>query len=276
MEKINRWSGGSFDGIGYQCPHCGTWCRDETSYTNYHLKQACKVFYNTHVNTPGNCQFCNKFCKNLNSLRNHERLCRNNPNRAKITDYITQESRQKALKAKRNRGTISNGAIKARQDGREYIVSQETREKLRESGLKQGPWSEEKRKRHSDIMKEVVKSNPDSYSINNVCGRVRRIEYKGYILLGKWELQVAQALDAANIKWTNKIEPFTYKWKNSDRSYFPDFYLPDYDIYLEVKGYERERDRAKWSVVPNLLVIKAREINLLKEGTSITTLLKEP
>lgn len=28
-----------------------------------------------------NCKFCNKECKNDNSLRNHERLCKLNPNR---------------------------------------------------------------------------------------------------------------------------------------------------------------------------------------------------
>lgn len=30
---------------------------------------------------PGSCRFCQKFCKNQNSLRNHERTCRNNPDR---------------------------------------------------------------------------------------------------------------------------------------------------------------------------------------------------
>lgn len=30
-----------------------------------------------------NCKFCNKECKNQNSLRNHERLCKLNPNRQK-------------------------------------------------------------------------------------------------------------------------------------------------------------------------------------------------
>ena len=27
------------------------------------------------------CKFCEKVCKNANSLRNHERLCKQNPNR---------------------------------------------------------------------------------------------------------------------------------------------------------------------------------------------------
>lgn len=33
-----------------------------------------------------NCKFCNKECKNDNSLRNHERLCKNNPDR-QLTPY---------------------------------------------------------------------------------------------------------------------------------------------------------------------------------------------
>lgn len=32
-----------------------------------------------------NCKFCNKECKNNNSLRNHERLCKLNPNRQLTT-----------------------------------------------------------------------------------------------------------------------------------------------------------------------------------------------
>jgi hypothetical protein len=32
-----------------------------------------------------NCQYCNKECKNANSLRNHERLCKSNPNRDMVS-----------------------------------------------------------------------------------------------------------------------------------------------------------------------------------------------
>lgn len=31
------------------------------------------------------CQYCNKECKNTNSLKNHERVCKHNPNRALTT-----------------------------------------------------------------------------------------------------------------------------------------------------------------------------------------------
>ena len=33
-------------------------------------------------------------------------------------------------------------------------------------------WNEENRKKHSDLMKDIVKNHPESYSINNVSGRI--------------------------------------------------------------------------------------------------------
>ena len=41
------------------------------------------------------CKFCSKECKNQNSLRNHERLCKENPNRQ--LPIRSAESEQKRL-----------------------------------------------------------------------------------------------------------------------------------------------------------------------------------
>lgn len=46
-----------------------------------------------------------------------------------------------------------------------------------------------------------------------------------------------------------------------DRTYYPDFYLPQDDLFIEVKGYETERDRAKWRDFPlKLKVIRKSDI----------------
>ena len=59
---------------------------------------------------------------------------------------------------------------------------------------------------------------------------------------------------------------FNYTW-NGNRTYFPDFYLPSLNLYVEVKGYETERDTAKWSQFPKkLFVIKAKEIKEIRKG----------
>jgi len=217
-----------------------------------------------------NCSFCKKQCKNSNSLRNHERLCKLNP------DYIPPPSKTdawyKAMREMRENNRHSNGALRAKKLGVPYVVSEETRKKVSEFMKIRNSqyWTLETRFKHSQIMREAVFKHPDSYCKNNVVGRVKNIAYKDTNLKGSWEVVVANALDKENIKWTNDITPFNYFFENKWRLYFPDFYLPDYDLYIEVKGYERERDRAKWLVVNRLLVIKAAQIKALKQNAQIS------
>lgn len=122
-------------------------------------------------------------------------------------------------------------------------------------------------------MKRAVREHPESYSSCNVNGRVKKIEYKNIVLNGKWELEVAQFLDKNQIEWERPKIGFEYIWNNGTHIYYPDFYLPASNLYIEVKGYERERDRYKWTVVKNLLIIKVKEINEIRKGTFIINLL---
>src|SRR5690606_23086156 len=113
----------------------------------------------------------------------------------------------------------------------------------------------------------------DSYSCNNVCGRTKLFDIVDSFGIdtkvnGGWERTLCEYLNNYNIKWTNIItEKFLYEWNNKTRRYYPDFYLIDYDCYIEVKGYERDRDLAKWNSFPKkLLIIKANEIKQIKKG----------
>lgn len=133
-------------------------------------------------------------------------------------------------------------------------------------------WTKEKRLEHSLKMKKAVNDNPESYSSKNVCGRVKTIKTIDSLgnetsCLGKWELLVIDYLNKNNIRWSNKIEEnFQYYWNESYHRYFPDFKLLDYDnVFIEVKGYERDRDKAKWEQFPHkLIIIKKEEIEKLK------------
>jgi hypothetical protein len=114
-------------------------------------------------------------------------------------------------------------------------------------------------------MKSAVKSYPDSYTKNNVVGRVKNIEYKGVKLKGGWEIIVAKWLDENNVRWEHETKSFDYEW-NGIRKYYPDFYLPDFDLFIEVKGYQTERDLHKWESVKNLVVFKLDEIKKIKNN----------
>jgi hypothetical protein len=144
-------------------------------------------------------------------------------------------------------------------------MSDETKKKISEA-LKNRVWTEEQRKQHSEVMKIAVKKHPNSYTKNNVVGRVKNIDYNGVKLKGKWELIVAKWLDDNQINWEHETKSFEYEW-NGVRNYYPDFYLPDFDFFIEVKGYVTDRDLSKWKNITNLKVFKLSEINKIKNNT---------
>jgi len=211
------------------------------------------------------CSYCSKFCKNSNSLIQHQIRCKLNPNKLKIhssfIDYNTKIKRGELIKVNTNQYT------KAALNGTVIIVSEETRQKL--SKLQTGRRkTEEQKNKLSIIMKETVKKYPDSYSAAQINGRVKKIRYKDILLDGGWELIVAKWFDSNQIKWERNIIGFTYEW-NGQRTYFPDFYLPDLNVYIEVKGYTRDRDLYKWKAVPNLIIIKKLDIEKIKKNEYI-------
>lgn len=224
------------------------------------------------------CKYCDKECKNKNSLSQHEVRCKLNPEKIiVISNFISYNEK------------ISNGDLKKENTNQfskaeklglpKPIISDETRYKFG-SGTRNKFWSEDKKERHSKIMTQVAIDNPLSYSANNVCGRTKlheTIDSYGLItkLNGAWELLVANYLDSLNIKWTNIIDnKIMYHWNGKDRRYYPDFYLPEFDMYIEVKGYQRDRDLQKWKSLNNLIILKQKEITKIKENTfDIFTLL---
>lgn len=137
-------------------------------------------------------------------------------------------------------------------------MSEETKNKLSVASKKQ-VWSEERRKLHSERMKIAVASNPESYRSSNR-GRTKQIIHNGIKFQGRWELEFYLYCVENKILIERSNEWFEYEW-NGIRKYFPDFYLPEKNLYVEVKGYETERDRAKWLSFPkDLKIIKKDDI----------------
>lgn len=213
------------------------------------------------------CDFCNKEIPNAGSLAVHERYyCKLNPQKKSKKSNFTEYNRK--LRTGEIQKQFGNQYVKAKLTGVQYVMSDETRRKISEKS-KQQVWNEDKKLRHSISMKNAVINHPLSYSAHNVCGRTKKIDYNGKKLTGTWELEVAKFLDRKGIAWTNILKPFQYVWESSVRNYFPDFYLSEYNLYIEVKGNKTDRDEAKWSVVENLMIIEKDGIKKLKSGIDL-------
>ena len=243
--------------LSHSIRFCCIKCHKEINFSNFNNHcSICKGVINKPVieyPLDLKCPHCKKQLKNNNSWLSHVRLCKENPNRAP-SPYGTLGKK----------GT--NQYIKAAKLG--LPIPKQTEESKQKTIFlnKTRVWDEVLREKHSIAMRNVVKKYPDSYSKNNVCGRVKRIEYKNYSLKGTWELNVAKWLDAQNILWEYEINPHDYFWNNRIHSYFPDFYLSEYNVYIEVKGIETDRDRAKWEQFnDDLVIIDKRSINKIND-----------
>lgn len=61
----------------------------------------------------------------------------------------------------------------------------------------------------------------------------KRINYNNIIFRSLWEANFAKWLDLSGIKWKYESKTFDL----GDTTYTPDFYLPEFDCYIEIKGY---------------------------------------
>ena len=200
-----------------------------------------------------NCIYCTKECKNNNSLRNHQRLCKYNPDR--------QKSNIELFKAKNNIpwNKDKKGAQKAWNRGKTGTFkgkahSPQTRAKM----------SASRNKLYTDGW-ECVAGRCKKYNYESpVAGKIK--------VDGSWELIFCRFADANNLKWERNKKRFPYtKPDGKAATYQPDFYVHNWKSYVEVKGYETGLDKAKWSQFPERLIIyRKKEIGELDEWLKST------
>lgn len=87
--------------------------------------------------------------------------------------------------------------------------------------------------------------------------------YKGMSFDSSWEIKVAKSLDENNIEW--KRGGMTLPWIDDigkDHNYYPDFYLPKYDVYLDPKNdYLAGLDKRKIELVEEQNKVKVLILN---------------
>ena len=112
-------------------------------------------------------------------------------------------------------------------------------------------------KKISKTIQEKVKNGTWHFSFS----KTRCHDYKNVRLYGTWELKYAIYLDSKNIIWEQNKKRFPYIYNGKQRYYIPDFYLPKENCYVEIKGYETEKDRSKWKHFTNkLTVLKYKDL----------------
>lgn len=113
---------------------------------------------------------------------------------------------------------------------------------------KSHPHTQETREKLSQIQSERIKKMGSGGFKNIKWYYVKNHEDDSIVVRGKWELFVSELLNKHGIKWF-RGNALKYKdQNNATHRYSPDFYLPDMDAYIEVKGYFSEKDKNKMNL----------------------------
>lgn len=114
-------------------------------------------------------------------------------------------------------------------------------------GKKRGPASDETKKKMS--LARTGKPQSDAHAAAVLAAwRGSRPVYAGIKMRSSYEVRLAKAFDARNIRWIYEQKRFNLE----TCSYLPDFYLPDEDVYWEAKGYFSEESQNKCALFRKL------------------------
>lgn len=108
--------------------------------------------------------------------------------------------------------------------------------------------SDELRQQHSREKVKAIVSTPHLFTRArtgaNTAGH--RADLGGKYFRSAWEANYARFLNFTGTKWEYEKKTFWFeKIKRGVRSYTPDFYLPEQDVYHEVKGWMDKRSATK-------------------------------
>lgn len=86
--------------------------------------------------------------------------------------------------------------------------------------------------------------------------------YKQMWIDSGWELCYVLYNEDHNIKFERNIYKFPYTYKGYTKNYIPDFYLPDKDVYVEIKGKEPNICQYKYAALPvdKLIILRQKEM----------------
>lgn len=167
------------------------------------------------------CKWCNKECKNTNSLRQHEIRCKENPNHITVKPTYGYKG-----KVGWSRG------LNKETDERVKNISKGVNKYLEtHPGTFLG-------KKHSDKTKQIMSKNARENNFQSHWGFRKSYPYNCLTLQSSYEVETAKSLDANNVIW-NKPKYGLFEYIDNlgkVHTYTPDFYLPEYDVYLDPKN----------------------------------------
>lgn len=233
-------------------------CKTQTTTNNlnkHYLSKTCvTITINTNLKVvDGKCPYCNIFINHLKPQQraNHCRWCVENPKHGvyKEAASVRLKNNKRPSSIKLDYEEIGKKISQRHKEGA-YLNSPRKRydTKVRNGTLKP-----------SDDTKKKMSVSAGNSKHQRVCKRTHTyIDIKGrsFKFDSSWEDALADRLDELDIAW-DRPPPIQYSLNGKNKNYFPDFYLPDHDLYIDPKNpYCEEQQKVKLDIVSKMIKLK--------------------
>lgn len=181
---------------------------------------------------------------NSNQVANHVRWCNTNPLRNTYNKTIDQlitstaiEKKSKQIQQAHKDGKYKNAPAKSilsKINNGTLLHTEEAKIKIRESALK------------SPHQRKCKKSH-----------KFTDIHNRTFIFDSSWEDALAIRLDTLNVLWDRPPPIDWIDYSGKHRKYFPDFYLPDYNLYIDPKNsYVVQQQQEKLEIISKMIKLQ--------------------
>ena len=225
----------------YKCQFCGReferssqlgghiiWCKENPNRTgkcNFNMKQDSGYRNIEIIRDDLFCQYCGKQCKNLNSLKQHEKRCKNNPNRIKLSPICKK------------------GNIAWNKGLNKYI--------------------DERIKKYGNTNSERIKNgeikNPGGLKDNSVKYCYKYGTYHGIRCDSSWELAYLVYCIEHNIEIERNTNGYEYFINNKKHLFYPDFFFNKKEL-VEIKGLQDATWEAKHEAYPDIIFLFKKDM----------------
>lgn len=236
-----------------QCPKCNNeFSLRGGNYERHIIK--CDGSYKKFVK-----QTCCKYCEldftglTSSERANHTRWCVHNP---KHEEYISKAGQLRTTLTEESCLSMIDGIKKAHADGKYANASSKGIETKKKNGTLL----------HRPETKELLSQKALASKHRRLVRSIREYTKKdGNIVMldSSWEEALAIRLDEVGIIWIRPEEPIPYNTSDGKtHNYFPDFYLPDYNLYLDPKNpaaIQSQKDKLDvlLKTMDNLIIIES-------------------
>jgi len=238
----------------YKCKKCDFVCKSTSEIANHYK------YYHSKVENII-CDKCDRSLKNKGGLKSHLKFCKgpkikeikkcpkcNYEIKANYKRHLNWCDGSGPRRSRPSRGQGWSKGLTKENDPTLKKISEKlikfNKENIR-IGIKH---TEETKKKLSELMINRYNSGWES-----TAGRCKKISYYSPIageikVDGTWELKTAIYLDKIGVKWNRNKKRFKFYnyLKNKFSTYCPDFFIEEWNLYIEVKGYKTELDKMKW------------------------------